>query len=175
MASTSMRRWISASRSAWISRENSPDMRAAGAARGGFGAGIDQVGDGLGLGQVDLVVEEGALGEFAGLGHPQADAPAPGLQAARQQQLQHHRPAMGLQFQHVLAGVGVGRREMDRQALVDGAAVGRAERQVGCFARFQRAAAERPATMAATERPETRTMPTAPRPGAVAMAAIGWS
>ena len=33
-------------------------------AHGGFGAGIDQVGHGLGLGQVELVVEEGALGEF---------------------------------------------------------------------------------------------------------------
>ena len=38
--------------------------RTAGAARRRLGAGIDQVGDRLGLRQVDLVVQEGALGEF---------------------------------------------------------------------------------------------------------------
>jgi hypothetical protein len=46
------------------------------------------------------------------------------LQAARQQQLQHHRAAMGLQLQHVFAGVAVRRRKVERQALVDGLAVG---------------------------------------------------
>jgi hypothetical protein len=45
-------------------------QRAAGTARGRFGAGIDEVGNRLGLGQVDLVVE-GALGELAGLGQTQ--------------------------------------------------------------------------------------------------------
>ena len=42
-----------------------------------------------------------------------------GFEAARQQQLQHHRPAVRLQLQHVFAGVGVRRRKVDREALVD--------------------------------------------------------
>jgi hypothetical protein len=46
--------------------------RAAGAARRRLGAGVDQVGNRLGLRQVDLVVEKGPLGEFARLGHAQA-------------------------------------------------------------------------------------------------------
>ena len=108
----------------------------AGAARRGLGARIDQVGDGFGLRQVDLVVEEGALGELARLGHAQARRGAR-FQAARQQQLQHHRPAVGLQFEHVLAGKRVRPREVDRQPLVDGAAVGGEEGQVGRFAGFQ--------------------------------------
>ena len=94
-------------------------QRAPGRARCRFGAGVDQVGHGLGLGQVELAVEEGALGEFARLGQPQAQR-LPGLQAARQQQLQQHRAAMGLQLEHVFAGVGMRRRKVQRQALVDG-------------------------------------------------------
>ena len=35
---------------------------------GGGGLGIDEVDDGLGLGQVQLAVEKGPLGEFAGSG-----------------------------------------------------------------------------------------------------------
>jgi hypothetical protein len=50
-----------------------------------------------------------------------------GLQAARQQQLQHHRAAVRLQLQHVLAGVRVRRGEVDRQALVDGLPSARAK------------------------------------------------
>ena len=40
-------------------------QRAHGGARGFARAGIDEVGDGFGLRQVDLVVVKGALGEFA--------------------------------------------------------------------------------------------------------------
>jgi len=83
-----------------------------------LGAGVDQVGDCLGLGEVEAVVEEGAAGEFARRGHAQADRAAC-LQAARQQHLQHHRPAVALQFEHRLAGVGVRRRKQQRDALVD--------------------------------------------------------
>ena len=90
-------------------------QRARGAARGGFGAGLDQVGHGLGLGKVDLVVEKGALGELARPRQPQARLR---LQAARQQQLQQHRAAVGLQLEHVFAGVAVRGRKVDRQATV---------------------------------------------------------
>ena len=44
----------------------------AGAAGGGLGAGVDQVGNGLCLGQIHLVVEECPLCEFPGLRKPQA-------------------------------------------------------------------------------------------------------
>ena len=81
-----------------------PRQRPAGAAGGGLGVGVDQVGDRLGLRQVDLVVQESAFGEFARLCHAQSDG-GTSFDAARQQQLQHHRSAMGLQFQHVFAGV----------------------------------------------------------------------
>ena len=65
VASTSMRRSTSCCRERSISAENAPASERAGRARGRLGARIDQVGDGLGLRQVELVVEEGALGELA--------------------------------------------------------------------------------------------------------------
>ena len=100
VASTSMRSSTSASASGVdLARERAVE-RARRRARRGFGARVDQVGHRLGLGQVELVVEEGALGELAGLGEAQAAAGAPrrmrvglgrGLEAAREQQLQHDR------------------------------------------------------------------------------------
>ena len=125
--------------------------RSAGAARSGFGAGVDQVGDGLGLGQVNLVVEECPLGELAGIGHAQAGEAGlsaggidlgSGLQAAGQQQLQHHRSPVGLQLQHVLAREGVRGREKQGQAVVDGAAVRRHKRAITRLPRLQLAAAQ---------------------------------
>ena len=88
-----------------------------------FGTGVDQVGHGFGLGQVQLVVQKGPLGEFSRRGQTQALGRT-GFQATRQQQLQYHRAAVGLQLQHVFAGVAVGRREVQRQPLVDGLAIG---------------------------------------------------
>ena len=128
VASTSMRSSISASASASISLRERAVERARGRARRRFGAGVDQVGDGFGLGQVELVVEEGALGEFARPGDAQARRARPvrrridrggGLEAAREQQLQHDRAAVRLQLEHVFAGVRVRRREVERQALID--------------------------------------------------------
>ena len=66
-----------------------------------------------------------------------------GLETARQQQLQQHRATVGLQLEHVLAGVGVRCREVQRQALVDGRAGRVDERQRGGLPRRQRAAADR--------------------------------
>ena len=84
VASTSMRSSISASRERVdLARERAVE-RARRRARRGLGAGVDQVGDGLGLGEVELVVEEGALGELAGLGDAQARQPlAPVARRAR--------------------------------------------------------------------------------------------
>ena len=117
-------------------------QRPAGAARCSLGAGVDQVSNRLGLGQVDLVVQKCPLGELAWLRHAQPRqhrACARGalrcFQAARQQQLKHHRPAMGLQLQHVLTGVGVGCREVQGQPLVYGLALRITKRQVGGLAR----------------------------------------
>jgi hypothetical protein len=43
------------------------------------------------------------------------------LQAARHQKLQHHRSAMRLQFQHVFTGIRMRRREIQHQAVIQGA------------------------------------------------------
>jgi len=119
--------------------------RARGAARGGLGARIDQVGHGLGLGQVQLVVEKRPLGEFPGLRGAQARQRESGhLQAARKQELQHHRPAMRLQLEHVLAGVAARRGKPQREPPVDGLAARIRERQVMHLARLRIAAEQRP-------------------------------
>ena len=88
--------------------------------------------------QVELVVQEGALREFARLRQPQADILA-GFQAARQQHLHDYRPAVPLQLQHVFAGVRMRRFEIDRQPLVDHAAIGMDEAGIGRMARLQHA------------------------------------
>ncbi len=95
-----------------------PLQRAHRAARGRGRAGIDEVGHGLGLGQVELVVEKGAAREFPGLCNAHADA-APRLEAARQQQLQDDRTAVPLQFEDVLAGIGVRTGEEQCQSDID--------------------------------------------------------
>ena len=74
---------------------------------------FDQVADGFGLGQVELVVQERTFGELAGFGEPQPDGAAR-LEAAREQQLQHDGAAVRLQLEHVFAGVRMRRRKMDR-------------------------------------------------------------
>ena len=142
VASTSMRRWISASRSWCTSRENSPAserlaLRAAASVLASIRSAIASA-----WARSILSLRKARRVNSPGCGQPQADGRA-GLQAARQQQLQHHRPAVRLQLQHVLAGVGMRRREVDGQALVDGRAVGGAEGQVGRFARLEGAAADR--------------------------------
>ncbi len=85
-------------------------------------AAVDQIGDGLGLGEVELVVEERPPCELAGLGGPRAE-----FEHALQQQLHHHRPAVALQLEHVLAGERRRAGEVEREALVDRLAGGVAE------------------------------------------------
>ena len=78
--------------------------------------------DRFGLGQVELVVQEGAAREFARLRQAQAGL-GPGFEHAREQHAQHDRAAVTLQFQHVLAGVRVRSLEVQGQAFVDDGAV----------------------------------------------------
>ena len=78
------------------------------------GGGVDQIGHGLRLCQVDLAGKKGALGKLAGTGEPRAQP-----EAALEQKLQHHRPAVPVQLQHVFAGKRMRRREEERQPLVD--------------------------------------------------------
>ncbi len=87
--------------------------------RGLGGAAFDQVRNRLGLDQVELVVEKGAFREFTGTCGARAE-----LQHACQQQVEHHRTAVGVQFQHMLAGEGGGRREIQHQPGIDQCAIG---------------------------------------------------
>ena len=99
-----MRSSTSPSCSACTRRENSPGERPHRTARRQFGRRIDQVGDRLGLREIESVVQEGALRELAGRGDAQAERAA-GLQAALDHEPQHDRPAVPLQLEHVLAGI----------------------------------------------------------------------
>ena len=84
----------------------------------------DQVGHRLGLDQVELAVEEGALAELARTGLARTQ-----FAAALDQPQQQHRAAMGLQFDHVFAGEAVRARERQHQAIIDHFACGVGE---GC-------------------------------------------
>jgi hypothetical protein len=77
-----------------------------------------------------------------------------------------------LQLEHVFAGVGVRAVKQDRDALVDDGAVGRPEIEVGGVARLERGGREQ----RDEQRREVlvkRALRRWPRPGAVAMAAMG--
>jgi hypothetical protein len=112
------------------------------AAGGGLGAGVDQIGDGFGLREVNLVVQKSAFGELTGGGYAQTNF-FTSLQAARQQELQYHRPAVGLQFQHIFTRVAMRCREVDGQALVDGRAVFGFKGQVGGLSGLEGLTAQR--------------------------------
>ena len=76
--------------------------------------GGDQVGDGLGLGEIDTAAEEAALGELAGFGEAGAVCTALANDAFEQ-----HGRAVGGDFDHVFAGVGVRRGEESGDDLVE--------------------------------------------------------
>ena len=125
-------------------------QRTRGRARSGLGAGVDQVGHGLGLRQVELAVEERARRELAGLGRSQraqvfasGGSRGSGFEAAHHQKLQHHGATVRVQLEHVLAGVRVRRGKVQRQALVDRPRLRIEERQQRRVARQQRPAADR--------------------------------
>ena len=175
MASTSARSSISCAVSACDGARELAGERARGRARRRLGRCIDQVGHRLGLRQVESIVEERTPRELPRLGKPQAHR-APRLEAARDQQAQHDRTAMPLQFEHVLAGVRMRRRESKAQCRRR-AARPSTVRNVQCVAwRGTRAGCDGPSTPSITGArfaPDTRTMPMPPRPGAVAMATMG--
>ena len=133
----------------------------------GLRAGSDEVGDGFGLRQVQLAVEKGTFGEFAGSCQPRAK-----LADTTEQRIEQHRAAVSLQFQHVLAGVGGRIREVQQQAAIDQRTVRMAEsarsgRNAVCGGRPSSACA-----ISGTAGPETRTTPTPAAPAALAMAAM---
>ena len=111
------------------------------APRGACGAcigGRDEIGDGFGLGEIELAVEESAFGELPRPCHPRTERAG-----ARHQLLQHDRTAVRLQFHHVFPGETRRAGKRQRDAIVDRAAVGIQELYVVRTARRQRARADR--------------------------------
>ena len=88
---------------------------AAGGAEGALGAGADEVGDGLGLGEVEFAVEEGGAGEFAGLAGRQ-----PRAKRSSRMRLDDERIAVAGDFEEVFAGGGGGRGVVGEDDLVEG-------------------------------------------------------
>ena len=127
----------------------------------GLGLGRHQVGDPLRLGEVEAACLEGAAGELAWLGRTKA-----GKCPERIEQLSEDgKPAMDVEFRHVLAGGAAGRREPEGKAAVDGLACFRlAEAPERGLARLgQRLTANAPSAIRAAG-PETRTTAMAARP-----------
>ena len=85
-----------------------------GHAGGAFGAGMDEVKDGFGLGEVKLAEEEGAFGKFAGVGLA-GSAMEGGLQDAPGGEV----AAMAVDFDGILAGVGMGRPEEEHEGVIE--------------------------------------------------------
>jgi hypothetical protein len=133
-----MRRPVTASTIAWTSRENAP-VRLRAAARAAVALGrVDQVGDALGLREVELAVQERAAGELARLGDARAER-----DAAREQQAHRGGAAVPVELDDGLAGVRRRRGKRDREPLVDRRAVRVAERRERSMARRQRRAGDR--------------------------------
>ena len=101
-------------------------------------AAVDQVRDGLRLRQVDPVVQERSLREFARSGLPGAE-----FENAPQQDVEHHRSAVALKLKHVFTGQRVRRGKVERQALVDRVASGVEEIPQRGQARWRQVAQQR--------------------------------
>ena len=89
-------------------------QRAHGSARRDARAGVDEICYGLGLRQIELVVQERALRELAGQSAPRAE-----LHGARDERLLHDGAAVPLQFEHVLAGIRVRRRKKEGKSRIN--------------------------------------------------------
>ena len=81
------------------------------------GLGGDQVGETLRRGEIELAVQEGAAGELAGLGEPEAELPQRGKERG-----DDGAAAMDMEFRHILARDAARRREIEREAAIDGLA-----------------------------------------------------
>lgn len=79
---------------------------------GGFG--IDQIGDGLGPGQIELVIEKGPAGKLARFRRAQTQ-----FQQGLGQGSGDGASAMQMQFHHLFTGEAVGGGEIQRQTVVD--------------------------------------------------------
>ncbi len=90
-----------------------------GGARRRRAAGVDEISDGFGLGNIDLAVQKGAFAEFARPGHAAAQ-----LEQPLQQRIEHPDPAVALQLQDMFAGVGGGSGKVQGQSTVERLAVG---------------------------------------------------
>ena len=130
-------------------------------------AGIDQVRDRLRLGKVELVVEEGALGELARLRAARAE-----FEGALHQCLEHHRAAVALQLEYVLAGIGVRGRKVQHEPGIERARPRASRKRVNVARRAGGSSPRRTVPICGAFGPEMRTMPMPPRPGGVAAATM---
>ena len=99
--------------------------------------GFDKVGNGFGLGQIELVIQKCALAELA-----RACLAASQLNTALQQHIENDGPAVTLQFQYVFAGKRVRAREVQGDAFIEHLTVFPVKRAVVGVARLQFALAE---------------------------------
>ena len=149
--------WARSSLSVWPSertrRGELTVERAHRGARCSFGSGIDQVGDGFGLRQIELAIKVGALRELARLRASRAE-----LEQPADQGLDQHRAAVPVQLEYVLAGIGVRRREVQRQAVIDRLAVAAAKLCRGGDPRRRQRAEQAGGDLAPWPAPEMRTL-----------------
>ncbi len=104
--------------------------RSACGAGSGIGTGGDQIGDRFGLGQIELAVEEGTFGEFAGPRWPR-----PQFQTPSQHRIQQVRIAVSLQFEGVFTGVGGRAGKQQQQSVIQNMAHAIVDAQVMRVAR----------------------------------------
>jgi hypothetical protein len=96
-----------------VRRELAVERAERGARRGGRAA-RDEVRDGLGLEEIELVVQKRAQRELAGLGRPRAERVG-----VCEQRVAHDPAAVAVQLDDVLAGVGARRGEIEHEAAVE--------------------------------------------------------
>ncbi len=111
-------------------------QRAHRATRSSCRARVDEVGDCLGLRQVEAIIQKGAARELPRLGDACADR-VPGLETAREQHAQHDRPTVAMQFQHGLAGVGARSGKQQDKSGVEGLSACIQKLRVQCTPRLQ--------------------------------------
>src|SRR5690606_38831117 len=97
--------------------------------------GVDEVGYSFGLGEVQPVVEKSALREFTGFCVTYTRV-FTRFHTACQNASQHRRPAMTLEFEHVLTRVRMRCLKVQYDACINGAPLGVIESQIMCVTRF---------------------------------------